>query len=548
MRPNERAKLLVPGGEAAFVELELGGERGSYRGSARWSLVNRTGAPQTTLVVRLLPGRDPGPTPRLVLVEARQGGVKLSFRELSATRTELVLPVPVPPDGRFELDLAFRGQAPALTAAAVDPMQALLGALGPAAPASGPPGDFAIGPEGGLVLTHLVPLPEGTRLDGKAETDEPSPRGAPAQHRPLHWLVAVLAPSTTALGASGCEVGAVPEADGRVRTTFVAAAVSDFGLVALPGGVRRQRLERGVKLTAVVPASLELHAGRLLDGAARSLAALEEGFGRPYPWACLTTAAVELPGGLASEQAPNLVLVGGAHLAPPAGLPSAPESAIAHGLAHQWFSVLVPFDAQREPILAEAFAGFGEQLVAEKSGASRVSAHRAAVDGLRLVQGDAIADRPERAFGSDAERGAMLNGKGPLGLVALRKALGPKDFGLTLQSSLTSRAGRLTDRADLLAAVPAKRRATAEALLHAHWSDTRANELLGPPDPLAALSRFGLGGGSLPKAPPRAPSGLSLTGPGGRPLTPEEQRQIDEMQKEFLPMWEQAIRALGGTP
>lgn len=551
IRPAERPRLLPPGGETAFVELELGGERGAYRGSARWSLVNRTGAPQTTLIVRLFPERDVGATPRLQLLEARQAGAKLTFRELTKTRVEIVLPVPVPPDGRFELDVAFRGQAPALTPEAIDPMQALLGTMGPAAlePRPTPPGSFAVGPSGGMLLEHLVPLPEGARMDGRPETEEPSRRGAPAQHRPLQWLVAVLAPPNVALGATGCEVGAVPEADGRVRTTFVAAAVSDFALVALPDGVREQRTERGVKLTALVPASLELHAGRLLDGTARALGALEEGFGRPYPWSCLTTAAVELPGGFASEEAPNLAVVGAAHLAPPAGLPADPEAAIAHGLSHQWFSGLVPFDGQREPILAEAFAGLGEQLVAEKHGASRAAAHRALLDGLRIVQGDAIADRPEAKFESDSERSAMLNGKGPLGLTALRKALGPKDFALTLQSFLKARAGRLSDRADLLAAVPAKRRPAAEALLNAHWSEARADELFGPPDPLAALARFGLGGGSLPGlgGAGKAPA-IRITGPNGRPLTAEEQRQVDEAQKQFLPMWEQAIRALGGTP
>ena len=563
LRPSELARTeKAVGGLASLprylAEVEVDPDAGVYHGRVRISFVHQGDAPLGRVPLRTYPNGLPGlPAGRhLVLSGVAQDGKACKVVERTPTWHEVELAAPVAPGARAIVDVAFRGVVPELPPGATDPglsgadaMASLLGsALGGAAKTEVKPTGVYGRADGLLTLGHLLPSLPSRRLDGAWEPDEPPRLGAVPRTTPATYLLAVIAPEGVAVSGSGCEVGSVPTPDGRRRTSLVATAVPDVGVVLGRGQVKAERAQGPLRLRVVVPEAHAYAAERLADLAASTVSSLETATGRPYPWAGRADAAAGLDGGAASADAPTLALVGSGHLLPPPpGLPYLLDDLIVHGIAHQWFGTLVASDRAREPVVDEAFALFAEALVAEDQGGARAYEARLAelvqpYHAYRLLGGaDGKAARPADAFVSRLELGALLHGKAPHALAALRKALGKKAFQKVLAAYVERGAFRIADRKTLLDAIPAAKRKQAAALLAALGAAARGDELLGAPDPAAMLGATGFGAGPAPALPQALP-GL----PGGRPLTPDEQRQVEELSRQLAPIFDQVLKGLGG--
>jgi hypothetical protein len=278
-----------------------------------------------------------------------------------------------------------------------------------------------------LSLSHILPMAAVYDEEGWA-IEPPVPYGDLVFSDAAFFLVRVSAPDAFALAASGAEVERLEE-QGRQRVTYAAGPARDFFLAASGRFVVQARNARGVALRVHTFPEFDEAAGRALQIAADALEILEPMLGDyPYNELDMVTTDIdalgmEYPGAFAL----TLPLFDPEDSTyPPVYL----ESTLVHELAHQWFFNLVGNDPLSEPWLDEALAQFATLAYFEQAyGPSGAAGFRQALEQRwQRVGGAAIPVGLPTASYTQQEYGAIVYGRGPLFLEALREEMGQAAF------------------------------------------------------------------------------------------------------------------------
>ncbi len=189
---------------------------------------------------------------------------------------------------------------------------------------------------------------------------------------------------------------------------------------------------------------------RVLEVAARAVEVFGSTFGR-YSYPTLSVIGLPLPAGYTGISFPGMVVLARAYCidfeAPQAArLPgivreqaelvkAALEFTLAHGIAHQWWGEVVGSNPQRSPYLDEALASYSaayfyEAAYGPVAGEAAIEQHlRAAYYAYRMFGGaDIEVEKAAKSFRSALQYAAIVQAKGALFFVALRRSLGDRPF------------------------------------------------------------------------------------------------------------------------
>ena len=139
------------------------------------------------------------------------------------------------------------------------------------------------------------------------------------------------------------------------------------------------------------------------------------------------------------------------------GSPQGLDLTVAHEVAHQWWGGILGVDSNDHTFMNESTATYASVLYLERTvgnEAARAALEAQAVSNARalLEAGDAVVDIPSREGQDLRERVLADYGKGPLGLLAIRREIGDEAFFAALRSYGEDHRFRIAEPADLLAA------------------------------------------------------------------------------------------------
>jgi hypothetical protein len=220
----------------------------------------------------------------------------------------------------------------------------------------------------------------------------------------------------------------------------------------------------------------------------------------------LNVIELPLPGGYTGNEFPGMVALAQAYYidfdAPQAArLPAilreqadlirgALEFTLAHEIAHQWWGEAVGSDAQRFPYVDESLANFSavyyyEAAYGKVAGEAAIERHlRATYHAYRMLGGvDLEVDKPAKEFRNALQFAAIVQAKGALLLVALRKEMGDERFFTALRFYFTTHSFRMASpdqlRYTFFAAVDDSR--TVRALFQRWTREKHGDEDIGTP-------------------------------------------------------------------
>ena len=249
---------------------------------------------------------------------------------------------------------------------------------------------------------------------------------------------------------SGNPEASVGDADKRTTQTFRGEKLRGFAIAVVE---RMKRAEKKGGTTEVVSYFREIDeriGKRALVFASDALDVYEKSFGA-YPYHGLQVVEMPLAAGYSNIQFPGMVVVAQAYYidfesTQAARLPgvlreqadiikSSFEFTIAHGIAKQWWGEAVGSDTERAPVLDEALANFSaayyhEAVYGKKLGDLIIDQHlRGAYQAYRMLGGvDVEAEKPVKDFRNSLQYTAIVQAKGGLFFIALRKELGDERF------------------------------------------------------------------------------------------------------------------------
>ncbi|HKQ73558.1 MAG TPA: M1 family aminopeptidase, partial [Blastocatellia bacterium] len=236
----------------------------------------------------------------------------------------------------------------------------------------------------------------------------------------------------------------------RKSQTFRGGKLRGFAVVAIERMKSAERKVGDARAVSYFRESDERLGERALDFAVNAINAYDRSIGA-YPYSLLQIVEMPLAAGYSNIQFPGIVVVAQAYYidfdAPEAArlpgvlreqadiIKSSFEFTIAHGVAKQWWGEAVGSDSERAPYLDEALANFSaayyhEAVYGKKLGDLIIDQHlRGAYQAYRMLGGvDVEADKPIRDFRSSLQYTAIVQAKGGLLFVALRKELGDQRF------------------------------------------------------------------------------------------------------------------------
>jgi Peptidase family M1 domain len=170
-----------------------------------------------------------------------------------------------------------------------------------------------------------------------------------------------------------------------------------------------------------------------------------------YPYPQLHVIEFPLPAGYSGVELPSLMALAQAYYidfdAPQASrlpgvlreqadlIKSSFEFTLANGIAHQWWGGAIGSDSERSPYMDESLATFAaayyhEAIYGKQLGDRIIDRHlRGGYQAYRMLGGvDLEVDKPAREFKSAMQYTAIVQAKGALLFVALRKELGDERF------------------------------------------------------------------------------------------------------------------------
>ncbi|MHB1845075.1 MAG: gluzincin family metallopeptidase [Deltaproteobacteria bacterium] len=405
-------------------ELSVEPESGSVRGRERIDYPNPTGAPLTSIPLRVFANADDA---RLSLTAAQEGDPSPVANAEEPSLYELALKTPIPPGGWAHVALAFSGRAPAAQTGPVDEGSMLSSLL--SAPGRSPDYGLFSRFQGGIALAEWLPMVAG-RWQGRFDRDPTSPLGDNSYEDLSSFRGQVSLPTDYTLAAPGVVLEESFETGRRRVTTVALADARDFPIFAS----RRYRIaevvDAGIRIRSVYQESDSEPGQSVLATARAALAYFAASF-HPYPYTTFTAVEVPLRGGAGGAEFPGLVAIAGMAYGQggslPMGLSFSPgylgelrEFVVAHEVAHQWWACAVASHPRRQPDVDEPLAQFSAALyVGHRRGAdarravlgSQVAVNYQAMRMLGAADGPAA--RPTSAFSNAAEYAGLVYGKAP---------------------------------------------------------------------------------------------------------------------------------------
>lgn len=246
------------------------------------------------------------------------------------------------------------------------------------------------------------------------------------------------------------ESGAPNAAGKRQSQTFRGERLRGFAIAVVERMKSVEQKAGSARAISYFRESDERVGKRTLNFAANAIEVYEKSFG-DYPYPLLQVVEMPLAAGYSNIQFPGLVIIAQAYYVDfdtpeAARLPgvlreqadiikSTFEFTIAHGVAKQWWGEAVGSDSERFPYLDEALANFSaayyhEAVYGEKLGNLIIDQQlRGAYQAYRMLGGvDVEVDKPIKDFRNSLQYTAIVQAKGGLLFVALRKELGDQRF------------------------------------------------------------------------------------------------------------------------
>lgn len=314
--------------------------------------------------------------------------------------------------------------------------------------------------------------------------------GDPTYAPSAFYDVTLTAPEGLLVAASGVTTETVT-ADGLTTRRTIAGPARDFVLVAAERAVpRRQEVDGTLVTLWTAPDLAPAIAERTLTLAADVLQNYQARWG-PYPAREVELVQVNPSGALGIAWSGLLFLDG------PTLLEGYGErnddglaAVVAHEISHLWWGVLVGGDSNEYGYIPEALATVSSLLYINDALGPEVARQELnawAIEPSRrlLRSGDAIVDLPASDDQAAATRYAALYGKGTLGFLAIREAIGAEAFDATLR--------QISHQYGWAEMTPGQLRAAFEATsgqdlraIWSHWFD-EANMMEEEIDALAAV-------------------------------------------------------------
>ncbi|MGE0126931.1 MAG: M1 family aminopeptidase [Blastocatellales bacterium] len=245
---------------------------------------------------------------------------------------------------------------------------------------------------------------------------------------------------------------------------------------------------------------------RALDIAVNAIRVYEKSFGG-YPYSLLQVVELPLAAGYSNIQFPGMVIIAQAYYvdfdAPQAArlpgvlreqadiIKSSFEFTVAHGIAKQWWGESVGSDSERAPYLDEALANFSaayyhEAVYGKKLGDLIIDQQlRGAYHAYRMLGGvDVEVDKPVKDFRNSLQHTAIVQAKGALLFVALRKELGDDQFFDALRRYYSKNSARVAtpDRLRNTFIASAENPRAARAIFQRWLKEKHGDEDIGTPD------------------------------------------------------------------
>lgn len=443
LRPAAAAGLDLAGLTRYRLNVVLAADLSRLAGEAQIRYTNREGVPLDRIMLHLYPNLWDG---GMTVTDVRADGQAVAASSPAGdTMIEVPLPAPLAPG--VAVDLALRFASP------IPPGEGV-----------GNYGEFAY-QDGILALAHFYPTVAVYDERGW-HTEIPAATGDVIFHDASVYDVTLTAPAHLVVAATSATLGRTDHGDGSATWHLAGGPLRDFNIVASADYRTASTTVDGITVNSYFLPADDAGGRAALEWAARALAVYQTAFG-PYPYRELDVAAtgtraagIEYPGLIALAQ----------------WLYSDPErqalfeAATVHEVAHQWWYNVVGNDQLNDPWLDEALAQYSAYLY------FRDVYGTAGAEGFVRALNDrwARADFAEKPVGLpvaayDArEYGAIVYGRGPLFLLALRNQLGEAGMAALLQRYFKEQAWDI--------ATPAEFRALAEeaggaevAALFAQW-------------------------------------------------------------------------------
>jgi hypothetical protein len=255
------------------------------------------------------------------------------------------------------------------------------------------------------------------------------------------FLVRIHAPKGLTLVTSGSEIQR--DEDGQEQVLTVAnGPARDFYLAASPNFEEVSQTFGEVTINSYAKPDAKSGAQFALDVASKAVDMFSQRYA-PYPYTELDIVAtpnlalgIEYPG--ATAIAARIYDIRGEYNGTPTSVYM--ESTVAHEVGHQWFYNLVGNDQLDDPWLDESLTQFATlQYYADEYGKGGEEGFRSSLEGrwARVDNADIPIGMPVASY-QGAEYGAIVYGRGPLFIVALRNEMGQDSFDAFLKEYTAS--------------------------------------------------------------------------------------------------------------
>jgi hypothetical protein len=294
--------------------------------------------------------------------------------------------------------------------------------------------------------------------------------------------------------------------DKRKSQTFRGERLRGFAVAVVERMKRAERKTGASRAVSYFRESDERLGKCALDFAINAADVYEKSFGA-YPYSLLQVVEMPLAAGYSNIQFPGMVVVAQAYYidfdAPEAArlpgvlreqsdiIKSSFEFTIAYGVAKQWWGEAVGGDSERAPYLDEALANFSaayyhEAVYGKKLGDLIIDQQlRGAYQAYRMLGGvDVEAEKPIKDFRNSLQYTAIVQAKGGLLFVALRKELGDERFFDALRRYYSKNSFRVATPETLRNSfISASENPRATQAIFQRWlKEKRGDEDIGAPD------------------------------------------------------------------
>ena len=458
---------LLPDAEQAFQELSavqivatLDPVQSTIAGEMAVTWRNPVAEPLAEVWFRLFPNASYYGEGDMIVSEVTVDGMPVT-PELALDDTALRVPLPSPVDsgGSARITMRFVATVPE--------------------DSTGSYGIFTHDTQAGLwVLADWHPLLAVVEPDARWALPPVTEFGDPTYAPGAFYDVTLTAPEHLLLASSGITVDTVA-ANGETTRRTISGPARDFVMVAAEQAVPLRQEVDHTQITLWTAPDLDpAIADRTLEIAADVLRNYQARWGA-YPLRELELVQVNPSGALGIAWSGLLFLDG------PSLLEGYGErnddglaAVIAHEVSHLWWGILVGGDSNEYGYIPEALATVSALLYIDDAfgpETARAELNAWAIEPARrlLRSGDAIVNMPVSDDQDASVRYASLYGKGTLGFLAIREAIGAEAFDATLREISSQYAWKEMTPDDLRAAFEEVSGQDLQALW-AHWFDEAA--------------------------------------------------------------------------